>query len=131
MTFTLVGEGLILVMWGLVLFPEGALGPNLVWTATGGVAMGGVIGALVNVLVIGRWVGRPAAIASALMYVAVLSYCALLCYRIDVTMGLFGARTHPGLFLNAGLLAALVTSVPYAWLLCSARGQRLLTTWGY
>ena len=123
---TAFGELLILVIWGVILFPGGDVLKKLAWTGTCGVAMGATIGALVNLFVTGRLEGRQAMTWTALIYFGVLSYCNVLCYSIDLTMGFFGAQTHPGLFLAGGFVPALVTSIPYAWLLFSQRGPELL-----
>lgn len=93
--------------------------------------MGAVIGALVNVFVVGRSAGRRAIITCAFIYVVVLSYCTVLCYRIDLAMGHFGARSDPGLFLSGGFVPALVASIPYAWFLFSEVGPTLLEKVGY
>jgi hypothetical protein len=130
-TFTAFGELLIFLLWGLLLFPEGNVLAKLAWTATCGIAMGAVNGAVINVFVTGRLTGPQAIIACALIYFAVLVYCTVLCYRVDLRMGLFGARPDPGLFLAGGFVPAFISSLPYAWLLYSERGRTLLDRVGY
>ena len=131
-TFTLFGETLIFLIWGVLLFPGGNLWHKAIWTGTCGIAMGATIGGLVNVLVVGRLAGKKAAICSGAVYVAVLALCTLLCYRLDLALGShFGAQKAPLLFLLGGLLPAFVSGVFYAWLLFSEEGGRLLSRFGY
>jgi hypothetical protein len=130
-TITAFGEVLIFILRGLLLFPEEDMLTKLAWTATCGIAMGAVIGALINVFVTGRLAGCRAMITCALIYIVVLSYCSVLCYRIDLTIGYFGARSNPELFLAGGFVPALVTSIPYAWFLFSEQGSTILEKVGY
>ena len=113
-------------MW---LFPSGLLWGKLAWTLTCGVGMGGTIGALVVLIVAGRLDGAKAGIAAAIIWTAVLAFCAVLCYRIDLGIGWFGAREEPVLFvLWGGVVPAALASLVYAWLLYSTRGRLLLNS---
>ena len=126
-TFTFVGEMLILYIWGVELFAGGQFWRKFVWTATCGVAMGAVIGAMVNIFVTERIMGRAAAIGAGAIYFLTLTYCVFLCFEIDrVTGGTFGAHTAPEFFIAGGLAPAFVSAFAYAWLLYSRRGQSLL-----
>ncbi len=128
--FTLAGEVLIFLIWGISLFPVGAIWRKLIWTTTCGVAMGASIGAFVNVFVTGQLRPPKAPIAAAAIYFSVLAFCVALCYQIDLSIGFFGAREAPWLFILGGLIPALVTSYAYAWLLYSNSGQAILTRVG-
>lgn len=128
---TFLGEMVIFLLWGLVLFPARELVAKFLWTGICGIAMGAVIGAAVNVFVTGRHEGRPAAGFAALISFSVLSFCTVLCYRLDLTFGLFGAKTDPVLFIAGGLLPALVGSGLYGWVLYSRTGRTLLARLDY
>ena len=130
-TLTVVGELFYFIVWGLILFPEGATWVKAVWTATCGVGMGAVIGALVVWLVVGRLSGRAAGIASGAIYFAVLAYCSFLCAGIGQATRYFGAHTHTALFVWGGLIPAFLSAFFYGWVLSTARGERLLARLGY
>ncbi len=128
--FTLVGEVLIFLIWGIGIFPKGTLWRKLVWTITCGVAMGATIGALVNLFVTGRLRTRTAAVTAAAIYFSVLAFCIGLCFEIALSVNYFGAREAPVLFIPGGLIPALVTSFGYSWLLYSDSGEAILTRVG-
>lgn len=128
--FTLAGEILIFLLWGVVLFPAGTLWRKLAWTMVCGLAMGATIGALVNVFVTGRQSGRPAGIAAGALYFGVLSLCVLICYEIDHAIGFFGAHEEPLLFILGGLVPAAITAVAYGWLLHAENGRAILSRCG-
>jgi hypothetical protein len=130
LAMTLAGEAVILLVWGVVLFPAGALWHKLWWAMICGAAMGLSIGALVNLIVTGRLTPRYAAPVAALIYLSVLLLCVGLCFRIDQAAGLFGANEAPLLFILGGVVPALLTSVVYAWLLYGTRGQKILVRFG-
>jgi hypothetical protein len=130
LALALGGEMLIFLIWSLGLFPDGRLLPKFVWTATCGIAMGASIAAFTLLLVTGRLEGRRAAAAAGLVCFAVLAYCTFLCYRIDLTLDLFGARRAPALFISGGLVPALFGSALYGWLLHARGGSSLLARLG-
>ncbi len=131
-TLTLLGEILLFLIWGVHLFPTGVLWHKAVWTATCGLAMGATIGALVNLVVVGRMRGKTAAFWSGLLYFSVLALCTFLCFEIDLATGShFGAREAPLLFIAGGLVPALATSFVYAWLLFAETGTSVLSKFGY
>lgn len=124
--FTMIGEMMILLFWGILMFPSGSLGPAFAWTFTCGLAMGATIGALINVIVTGRLEALAAAIWSGVIYFIVLAACTGLCFRIDLAVGSrFGAEEAPALFILGGLIPALVTTPLYGWLLHSDTGRRM------
>lgn len=132
-TFTLFGEMLILWIWGMNLFSDvGVLWRKAVWTSVCGVAMGAVIGALVNVFVTDRLDGGSAATMAGLIYFGVLSGCVALCFEIDrATGGAFGAHNAPLLFIFGGLIPAFLSAFIYSWLLYAPAGRSLLDRIGY
>lgn len=131
-TFTFLGEMLILYIWGMNLFSDGALWRKAVWTFVCGVAMGAVIGALVNLFVTERLDGRQAAAMAGFIYFGVLAGCVALCFEIDrATGGAFGAHDAPLLFILGGLAPAFFSAFIYAWLLYAPAGRALLDRIGY
>jgi len=131
MSFTLLGEFLILLIWGVYLFPGGVFFHKAVWAGTCGLAMGATIGAAVNLVVTGRRAGRTAAILSSTIYFMTLALCTILCFQIDRATGSqFGALQAPVLFVAGGLIPAFATSIVYSWLLYSKAGANLLSRLG-
>lgn len=116
-TLTVLGELIIFVLWGTLLFPSGNLLHKLGWTLTCGIAMGATIGAFVNVVVTGRLQALIAALSAGGIYFAVLGVCVFLCYYIDQSTGYFGASEAPQLFILGGLIPAALTSIIYGWFL--------------
>ena len=131
-TFTFLGEMLILYVWGMNLFSDGVFWRKAVWTSVCGVAMGAVIGALVNLIVTERLDGPPAAVTAGFIYFGVLAGCVALCFEIDLaTGGAFGAHDAPLLFVFGGLIPAFFSAFVYAWLLYARPGRSLLDRIGY
>jgi hypothetical protein len=122
-TLTLFGELVIFLTYGVALFPEGNLLQKFGWILTCGIAMGATIGALVNLFVTGRMTWQRAKIWAGLIWVAVLSYCNILCYLIDLNIGFFGAQSAPVLFLAPGFVAIFLSAFLYSWLLYSWSGK--------
>ncbi|UWR09558.1 hypothetical protein [Ruegeria sp. B32] len=114
---TTLAEVFYLVVWGMVLFPQGSLAGKAMWTLTCGVAMGAVIGAATLVAIEPRYSGTAGLWRAALIVTVVGSYCALLCSRIDARFGYFGGSEHAGLFIASGVVPAIAGGVFYGWLL--------------
>lgn len=119
---TLFGEMAILPLWGAWLSPGGPVWPKLLWTATFGVAMGAMIGALTILFVGGRMQNTAGAI-----YTGERTYCTFLCFTIDPTLGLLAAREAPAMFILGRLISAAASAPTYVWLAVSDHGGRLLT----
>jgi hypothetical protein len=118
---TLAESGYFLI-WGILLFPEGNLAGKAVWTASCGIAMGSVIGGAILLFVEGRLRRAGAVAVTTAIVLAVGSYCAWLCSRLDSRFGYFGGPEHGTLFLLAGIVPALIGGLLLGWLLY---GQRL------
>ena len=114
---TIIGELLILFVWGMLLFPSGNIWHKLGWTLTCGVAMGATIGALVNVVVTGRLSGLTAASYAGAIYFVILGICVYICYQTDLSTGYFGAVEAPTLFVLGGLVPAGLTGIAYGYYL--------------
>lgn len=131
--FSVAGEALILVVFGLILFPEGNLLNKVLWTLLYcGVGMGATLGALLNMFV----VNRIKSVASSLFATAILSAlvlgvaCNLLCLNLDMHFHYFGGHTNPVLFYVNGLAMSIIGGLMMGWLLFTARGTRVLAKIG-
>ncbi|KNG94570.1 hypothetical protein [Pseudaestuariivita atlantica] len=119
---TTAAELFYLVVWGMVLFPDGSLPGKLAWTLTCGLAMGSVMGAMTLILAEPRQ-SRAAAFWIAAGTVALVgSYCAWLCSRIDARFDYFGGPEHGALFVASGVIPAVIGGLLYAWLLYGRSG---------
>ncbi|MCW9045224.1 MAG: hypothetical protein OQK35_02730 [Alphaproteobacteria bacterium] len=123
---TLIGEAGIFIVFGTQLFPAGNWAAKAVWTGTCGLAMGAVIGALVNIFVTGRLEGVKAETAIGAITLVILSFCNLLCFKLDLELNLFGAHAQSDWFLINGFAGALLMMFLYPWLIATATGQRIL-----
>ncbi len=127
---TVAVEVFYLIVWGVILFPEGPFLSKLVWITTCGVAMGSVIAVLTIAFVVGRLDGKAAMFASAGIVFAVGTFCTFLCSRIDVAMNLWGGAAQTTLFIWGGMIPALAGGLFYGWLLYTETGRSLLTRLG-
>ncbi len=121
---TVLAEAVYLIVWGLILFPEGSVAGKITWTLTCGIAMGSVIGAATIVLVTGRLEGVRAFWSAAIIFFTVGATCALLCSQIDARFNYFGGSEHAMLFVLSGVIPAAVGGLLYGWLLYGSSDQR-------
>ena len=126
----MAGEAVYLIVFGVVLFPDGPFAGKLIWTFTCGIAMGSVAAALTIALVIGRMTARAALLASAAAFAAVGVYCSFLCLGIDAKFNYFGGPQHRDLFVYAGIIPSLAGGLLYGWLLFSESGRALVRRFG-
>jgi predicted MFS family arabinose efflux permease len=128
--FTVAGEAMVFVYWGLILHPGGDVVDKLIWTTTCAIGMGGTTGLMAGFIVGERYEGTVAAIISALCYVIVLAAGILVSYKIDTALDLFGVTHDPQLFILTGVVPTLLTAPLYGWLLHGNAGRALLSRIG-
>lgn len=114
---SVLGESVIFVVWGLVLYPEGSVVNKLLWTVLFcGVGMGSAVGATVSLLVVDRLEGWKAVAATTAASVLMLGVaCDLLCLQLDRHFLYFGGTEDMGLFLGGGLAMSTVGGVIVGW----------------
>lgn len=125
---TLLSELGLLVVFGLWLFPAGSVVGKALWTIVFcGIGMGLVVGTAVGWLVVGRYDGIKAILATTGLSVAILGVgCNALCFAIDRQLNHFGAVDRPVLWLASGLVLSIVGGLAAGAILFSRRGQKLL-----
>lgn len=128
--FTVPGEGILFVYWGVMLYPGGDIVAQLIWTAASGIGTAVAIGLMVGFIVGGRYEGTIAGVISAFCYATVLVAAILISYQADVALDLFGARNNPMLFVLTGVVPTFLTAPLYGWLLHSNLGKALLSRIG-
>jgi len=126
--FAVVGEFLLLVIYGLILFPEGNLIYKVLWTLVFcGIGMGATLGAGINLFIIGRFSGLSAILLTTMLSFLLLGVaCDLLCLNLDLHFNYFSAQTSPLLFSAGGILGSLIGGAGIGWLLFSETGQSIL-----
>ena len=126
--FSVGGELLLLVIYGIILFPAGNLIYKVLWTlGFCGVGMGATLGAAINLFIIGRYEGTKAVLLTILLSLLIMGVaCDLLCLNLDLHFNYFGAQTNPLLFSAGGVLGSLIGGTGIGGLLFSETGQSIL-----
>lgn len=122
---SVLGESVIFVVWGLVLYPEGSVLNKLLWTVLFcGVGMGSAVGAAVSLLVVDRLEGWKAVAATTVLSVLLLGVaCDLLCLQLDRHFLYFGGAEDMWFFLGNGLAMAAVGGLAVGWACFVPAGQ--------
>lgn len=127
------GEALLLLVYGVLLNSGGDLWVKVLWTVVFcGLGMGSVVGALTILIVVDRWEGLPAILATSAIMAAVMGgLCNVLCYRLDSHyFHYFGAAEQPLLFLAPGIVLPALVGALFGWLMFTPRGRLVLERWG-
>jgi hypothetical protein len=126
--FCIGGEFLLLLVFGILLFPEGNLFYKILWTLLFcGVGMGGALGSLITLLIVDRLEGQKAVWATvALSFVLLGILCDLLCLNLDSIFNYFGGSAHSLEFVIVSLVLSPVAGYLIGWLCFTAPGKHLL-----
>ena len=126
--FSIVGELVLLVIYGIVLFPEGNMMYKVLWTlGFCGIGMGATLGAGINLFIVGRHVGLKAVLLTVLLSFLIMGVaCDLLCLNLDLHFNYFGAQASPLLFVTSGVLGSLIAGAGIGVLLFSETGRSIL-----
>jgi hypothetical protein len=126
--FCIGGELLLLLVFGILLFPEGNLVYKILWTLLFcGVGMGGALGSLINLLIVDRLDGQKAVWATmALSFVLLGIVCDLLCLNLDSIFNYFGGPAHSFEFVVVSLILSPLGGYLVGWLCFTDTGKRLL-----
>ncbi len=130
--FAMAGELLVFLVFGLLLNGPGDWQTKLLWTVGFcGIGMGSAFGAFVDLLIVGRWTGLRAIMATCVISTVILGVaCNVLCWRLDLGLHYFGGAEHPMLFLTSGIAGAMAGGAAVGALLFSDAGQRWLDQHG-
>ena len=126
--FAVAGELLLLVIYGIILFPEGHLFYKVLWTlGFCGIGMGATLGAGINLFVMGRYAGPKGILLTILLSFLILGVaCDLLCLNLDLHFNYFGAQASPLLFSAGGVLGSILAGAGIGGLLFSETGRSIL-----
>jgi len=130
--FAVVGEFLLLVIYGIILFPDGNMIYKVLWTlGFCGIGMGATLGTSINLFIIGRYSGLKAILLTILLAFLIMGIaCDLLCLNLDLHFNYFGAQTNPLLFSAGGMLGSLIAGAGIGGLLFSKTGQSIMERLG-
>ena len=125
---SLMGEAVILLVWGILLYPEGNLLHKFLWTIVFcGLGMGAAIGAIIALFVVGKWKGTYAVILCAELSGIVLGlFCNYLCHNLDMHFDYFGGRETPLFFIINGTIMAILGGALVGWLCFTEKGKGIL-----
>ncbi|MBW2478368.1 MAG: hypothetical protein JRF38_00150 [Deltaproteobacteria bacterium] len=126
--FAVAGELLLLVIYGIILFPEGNLLYKVLWTlGFCGIGMGATLGAGINLFVMGRYAGPNAILLTILLSFLIMGVaCDLLCLNLDIHFNYFGAQASPLLFSAGGVLGSILAGAGIGGLLFTETGRSVL-----
>jgi hypothetical protein len=130
--FSVAGELSLLVIYGIILFPEGNMMYKVLWTlGFCGIGMGATLGAGINLFVVGRYSGTRAILSTVLLAFLIMGVaCDLLCLNLDLHFNYFGAQASPLLFSAGGVVGSLIGGAGIGGLLFSERGRSILAKIG-
>lgn len=113
------GEFLLLIIYGVMLFPGGNLLNKVLWTLVFcGVGMGATLGTFIILLVVGRYAGKRAIIPTTLLTVLLAGIiCNQLCLALDRHFGYFGGGEDPLLFTLGSIIGSTVGGLMIGWLM--------------
>ncbi len=131
--FSVIGEFLLLIIYGILLFPGGNMVYKVLWTLFFcGIGMGTTLGAFINLFVIGRYSGRQAILITILLTFLVMGVaCDLLCLNLDRHFHYFGAEANPLLFSLGAILGSVIAGAGIGGLLFSRTGNSILAKLGF
>jgi hypothetical protein len=126
--FSVIGELLLLVLYGIILFPEGNMMYKVLWSlGFCGIGMGAILGTGINLLIVGRFAGSKAILLTILLAALTMGLaCDLLCLNLDLHFNYFGAQASPVLFAAGGVLGSLIGGAGIGGLLFSETGRSIL-----
>lgn len=130
--FSVIGEFILLIIYGIILFPGGNMIYKFLWTVVFcGIGMGATLGTGINLFVIGRYSRLKATLLTILLAVVVMGVaCDLLCLNLDRQFHYFGAQTNPLLFSFGGIFGSLLAGTGIGGVLFSKAGQSLMAKIG-
>lgn len=131
--FSVLGEVVIFLIWGLWLYPEGDILQKFLWSIVFcGVGMGATVGVVVSWWVEGKFWGKPAIVACGLISFVILGlFCNFLCSQFDMHFNYFGSALTPNLFIINGMVMSIFGGALLGWLNFSYRGIKLLEKFGW
>ena len=124
----MVGELVLLVIYGIILFPQGNMMYKVLWTiGFCGIGMGATLGTGINLFVTGRYAGPKAILLTILLSFLIMGVaCDLFCLNLDLYFNYFGAQASPLLFSAGGVVGSLIAGAGIVALLFSETGRSIL-----
>ena len=125
---TELGEIFLLILYGLILFPDGSLIHKVLWTLVFcGIGMGATLGAFISFFVVDRFNGTKAIFITTLLSLTILGVaCNLLCLSLDHHFQYFGGTSDPYLFFSGGVLGSVIGGIAVGAILFTPKGNEYL-----
>jgi hypothetical protein len=129
---TELGEILLLILYGIILFPDGSVIHKALWTLIFcGIGMGATLGAFINIFVVDRFNGLKAIVATTALSLIILGIaCNLLCLNLDRHFHYFGGSSNPYLFSFGGVLGSIIGGIAVGIVLFTQKGNEYLEKLG-
>jgi hypothetical protein len=131
---SMTAEFFLFLVFGVFLFPAGPWLNKLLWTVVFcGIGMGATMGAFIDLLIVGRWQGRKAIVATMLLSIVILGIaCDMLCPSLDRKFLYFGGAEDSVLFVATSVvMAAIGGLIGGGGVLFTKFGQQLLDRLGF
>ena len=131
-SLSVVAEFGLLVLFGMVLFPEGSLFHKFLWTIVFcGLGMGSVLGAAISLFIVDKLKGKAAILSCvALSFVTLGIFCDQLCLALDRHFQYFGGASHGWVFSTTSWILSSLGGALAGWLLFTEAGSKLLSKLG-
>jgi len=126
--FSVLGEAVILLFWGVILHPDGNMLHKFLWTIIFcGIGMGATTGAFIDFLVVGKLKGISAIVGCVVISIVLLGLsCNFLCHNLDMYFNFFGGSDTPDLFIWNGIIMSAFGGAIVGWLCFTEKGISIL-----
>ncbi|MHC4587517.1 MAG: hypothetical protein ACYS3N_23570 [Planctomycetota bacterium] len=126
------GELLLLILFGIILFPDGSMLHKALWTLVFcGIGMGATLGAFINILVVDRFHGMKAIFTTTALSLIILGIaCNLLCLNLDKHFHYFGGSSNPYLFSFGSVFGSVIGGLIAGTILFTEKGNKYLERLG-
>ncbi|ARU54714.1 MAG: hypothetical protein MI864_02390 [Pseudomonadales bacterium] len=119
------------LVFGLLANTQGANLGQFVWMVLlGGIGMGAVLGAFIDIILVGRVSGKEGIQGTVLLSCMTIGITAkLLTLNLTPLATDFGASYFPALYLVTGIATAAISGLIMGWLLFTEEGNDQLDKW--
>ena len=125
---TEIGEIFLLILYGIILFPEGSIIHKILWTLVFcGIGMGATLSATINIMIIDRFNGKKAIVLTTALSLIILGVaCNYLCLNLDRHFHYFGGSSYPHLFTFGSIAGSIVGGIIVGVMLFTKAGNKHL-----
>jgi len=126
-------ESLNLALFGFSAGHSGFMVDKVLWTlAVGGIAMGSVLGVLIDVILVGQLQGKEAVWGTSLFSALTLGVAGkLVSLNMSTINAVFGLSNEAVLYFSVGVLTSAIGGAVLGWLLFTDSGLKKIEKWGF